>query len=167
MNALMIPSPCRPWRLAAGLLACIGCAHARTDESPILANLSFEQLSQIQIITASKRPESAADTAAAVYVLTGEEIHRVGATSLPEALRYVPGVEVAMIDSSRWAVSARGFNGQFANQLLVMMDGRSIYNPSFGGVFWVGQDYLLDDIDRIEVVRGPGGTLWGANAVNG
>ena len=137
--------------LPASLDAADAANTANTATNSTFANLSFEQLAQIQIITASKRLESVADTPAAVFVLTGEDIHRMGVTSLPEALRYVPGVEVAMIDSSRWAVSARGFNGQFANQLLVMIDGRSIYNPSFGGVYWVGQDYLLDDIDRIEV----------------
>lgn len=135
--------------------------------SPILANLTFEQLSQIQITTATKRPETLASTPAAVYVLTGEELQRLGVTTFPDALRYVPGMETAMIDSSHWAVASRGFNGQFANQLLVMMDGRSLYSPAFGGVFWNVQDYLFSDIDRIEVVRGPGGALWGANAVNG
>ena len=136
-------------------------------EPPVLTNLSFEQLSQIQITTAAKRPEALADTAAAVSVLTGEDIHRLGVTTLPDALRYVPGMDVGLISSSTFGVSARGFGGQFANQLLVMMDGRSIYNPSFGGVYWQAQDTLFEDIDRIEVVRGPGGALWGANAVNG
>lgn len=136
-------------------------------EAPVLTNLSFEQLSQIQITTAAKRPEALADTAAAVSVLTGEDIHRLGVTTLPDALRYVPGMDVAMSTASLFAVSARGFGGAYANQLLVMMDGRSIYDPTFGGVLWNAQDTLFEDIDRIEVVRGPGGALWGANAVNG
>ncbi len=136
-------------------------------ESPVLANLSFEELSQIQVTTASKRSEALADTAAAVSVLTDEDIHRLGVTTFPDALRYVPGMDVAMISASQWGVSARGFNGQYANQLLVMMDGRSVYNPSYGGVNWRMPDAVLEDVERIEVVRGPGGTLWGANAVNG
>jgi iron complex outermembrane receptor protein len=132
-----------------------------------LSRLSFEELSQIQVTIATKRPESLNDTPAAVYVLTGDELCRSGATTLPDALRCVPGLDVAMVNSSQWAVSSRGFNGQYANQLLVMMDGRSIYNPSFGGVIWDAQDTIFEDVDRIEVVRGPGGALWGANAVNG
>ena len=163
----ILPARCRRCQPALGLLVCLINAPAWSGETNVLANLSFEQLSQIQVTTAAKRPEPLADTPAAVYVLTGDEIHRLGVTTLPEALRYVPGIDVGMIDASHWAVAARGFNGQFANQLLVMMDGRSIYNPSFGGVFWNAQDYLLEDLDRIEVVRGPGGALWGANAVNG
>lgn len=153
-------------------LASVSLALAATNdttfgEPKILANLSLQQLSQIEIITASKRPETLAITPAAVSVLTGEEIRHLGVTTLPDALRYVPGVDVAMINGSQWAVASRGFNGQYANQLLAMMDGRSIYNPSFGGVIWAAQDTLFEDIERIEVVRGPGGTLWGANAVNG
>lgn len=144
-----------------------GVAADSLTNEPILANLSFEQLSQIQVITASKRPEALASTPAAVYVLTDDDIHRLGVTTMPDALRYVPGMDVAMINSSQWGVAARGFNGQYANQLLVMMDGRSVYNPSFGGVNWRMPDAVLEDLERIEVVRGPGGTLWGANAVNG
>ncbi|MGC3958854.1 MAG: Plug domain-containing protein [Verrucomicrobiota bacterium] len=92
--------------------------------------------------------------------MTDEDVHRSGVTTLPDALRYVPGVDVAMIGSSIWGVAARGFNGQYANQLLVMMDGRSVYNPSYGGVNWRMPDVILEDLERIEVVRGPGGTLW-------
>lgn len=140
---------------------------ASGQEPAPFGNLSLEQLSQIQIVTASKRPETLANTPSAVYVLSGGDIDRLGVTTLPDALRYIPGMDVAMINSSQWSVSARGFNGQYANQLLVMMDGRSIYNPSFGGVIWGAQDTFFEDIDRIEIVRGPGGALWGANAVNG
>ncbi len=133
----------------------------------MLANLSFEELSQIQVITVSKRPEPLADAPAAVRVVTGEDIQRSGATSLPEALRVVPGLNVAQINNSAWAIGARGFQWQYASKMLVMQDGRSLYSPMFGGVFWDQQDYLLEDIDRIEVVLGPGGSMWGANAVNG
>lgn len=158
------------WRSWSAVVAACGelvSSATGAEDPPLFANLSFEQLSRIEITTASKRAEALAETPAAVHVLTGEEIRRLGATTLPDALRYVPGVDVAMINSSQWAVAARGFNGQYANQLLVMMDGRSIYNPAFGGVIWGAQDTFFEDIDRIEIVRGPGGALWGANAVNG
>lgn len=105
--------------------------------------------------------------AAAVFVVTDEDLRRSGVTSIPEALRLVPGLQVARIDANKWAISARGFNGRFANHLLVLIDGRSIYSPMFAGVFWDVQDTLLEDIERIEVIRGPGAALWGANAVNG
>ncbi|MBM4053244.1 MAG: hypothetical protein FJ264_00940 [Planctomycetes bacterium] len=99
--------------------------------------------------------------------ITEEDIRRSGVTTIPELLRMVPGLNVAQIDTNRWAISSRGFNGRFANMLLVMIDGRSVYTPLFSGVYWDVQDTLLEDIERIEIVRGPGGTLWGANAVNG
>lgn len=120
-----------------------------------------------QIFSLSKKKENAFDAPSATYVLGSEEIRRSGATSIPEALRLVPGLQVAKIDGHKWAISARGFNGQFSNKLLVMIDGRIIYTPVFSGVFWDIQDYVMEDIDRIEVVKGPGGTIWGANAVNG
>ncbi len=106
-------------------------------------------------------------TPAAIYVLTQEDIRRSGATTIPELLRLVPGVEVARIDSDHWAVGVRGFGGEFSKSLLVLIDGRSVYSPLFAGVYWQVQDTLLEDVDRIEVIRGPGGTIWGANAVNG
>ena len=107
------------------------------------------------------------ETPAAVYVVTHDEIARSGATSVPEVLRMVPGLEVAQIDANKWAVSARGFNSRFANKMLIMIDERSIYNPVYSGTLWDQNDLLLEDIDRIEIVRGPGATMWGANAVNG
>jgi outer membrane cobalamin receptor len=107
------------------------------------------------------------NTPAAIYVLTQEDIRRSGATTIPELLRLVPGVEVARIDSDHWAVGIRGFGSQFSKSVLVLIDGRSVYSPLFAGVYWQVQDTLLEDIDRIEVIRGPGGTIWGANAVNG
>lgn len=121
----------------------------------------------LQVTSVARQAQPLAQAAAAVFVLTEEDIRRSGATTIPEALRMVPGLQVARIDGRRWAVSSRGFNGEFANKLLVLMDGRSIYTPLFSGVFWDTQDTVLEDIDRIEVIRGPGASLWGANAVNG
>ena len=129
--------------------------------------LSIEDLMNLEVTTVSKKAQKLSDTAAAVFVITQSDIQRSGATSIPEALRMAPGVEVARIDASKWAVTVRGFNGRFANKLLVLMDGRTLYTPTFSGVFWHMQDTLLEDIDRIEVIRGPGASLWGANAVNG
>jgi iron complex outermembrane receptor protein len=132
-----------------------------------LLDLSIEELLHVEITSASKKTQQISDIAAAVFVITRDDIRRSGATSIPELLRLAPGIEVAQIDSNKWAVTARGFNGRFANKLLVLMDGRALYTPSFGGVFWDVQDTLLDDIERIEIIRGPGGAIWGANAVNG
>ena len=105
--------------------------------------------------------------AAAVYVITQEDIRRSGVTTIPESLRLAPGVQVARVDSSHWAVSIRGFSSTLSRSMLVLIDGRSVYSPLFAGTFWDVQDVMLEDIDRIEVIRGPGGTIWGANAVNG
>jgi iron complex outermembrane receptor protein len=132
-----------------------------------LTSLSLEDLMNIKVTSVSRRPQSVAESAAAVFVITQDDIRRSGVTSIPEALRMVPGIEVASIDANKWAITARGFNGRFANKLIVMIDGRSVYTPLFSGVFWDAQDTVLEDIDRIEVVRGPGASLWGANAVNG
>jgi iron complex outermembrane receptor protein len=130
-------------------------------------DMELEQLMNIRVETASRKSESLIKTAAAMHVITQDDIRRMGATSLPEVLRGVPGLHIAQIDSNNWAVSIRGLNDRFSNSLLVMIDGRSIYNPLFGGVYWNMHETLLEDIERIEVVRGPGGTVWGANAVNG
>jgi len=138
-----------------------------TVASANLADLSLEELMNIEVYSAAKKTQKLSDSAAAAYVLTQEDIRRSGVTNVPEALRLVPGVEVAHIDSNKWAISIRGFNDRFANKLLVLIDGRSVYTPLFAGVYWDVQDLVLEDIDRIEVIRGPGGTLWGANAVNG
>ena len=132
-----------------------------------LKQLTLEQLGDVEVTTASKEPEEVWQTPAAVYVITQEDIRRSGATSIPEVLRLVPGVEVARIDSDHWAVGVRGFGGEFSKSLLVLIDGRSVYSPLFSGVYWQVQDTMLEDIERIEVIRGPGGTIWGANAVNG
>jgi iron complex outermembrane receptor protein len=130
-------------------------------------DLPLEQLLEMDVRTASRKAERLQDVAAAVFVITREDIERSGVTSLPEALRLAPGIEVARLSNTRWAVSARGFNGRFANKLLVLLDGRSIYSPLFSGVLWEMEDTMLEDIDRIEVIRGPGAALWGSNAVNG
>jgi len=129
--------------------------------------MSLKDLVNIEVTSVSKRAEKASEAAAALFVITSEDIRRSGATSIPEALRMVPGVQVARSTSTGWAVSARGFNDQFSNKLLVLVDGRSVYNPQFSGVWWDAQSQMLDNIDRIEVIRGPGATLWGAEAVNG
>lgn len=136
-------------------------------EEPDLASLSLEQLMAMEVTSVSKRPETLSTAAAAIYVITREDIRRSGMTSLPDLLRQVPGLDVAQSDASHWAVSARGFNSVYSSKLLVLLDGRSIYSPFFSGVIWDVQDPPLEDIERIEVIRGPGGTLWGANAVNG
>ena len=130
-------------------------------------SMSLEELGNIEITSVSKRSEKASEVAAAVHVITQDDIERSGATSIPEALRLAPGVNVARAGAGQWAISIRGFNAQFTNKLLVLIDGRSVYTPLFAGVFWDIQDTLLEDIERIEVIRGPGGTIWGANAVNG
>ncbi|MCD6527964.1 MAG: TonB-dependent receptor [Desulfuromonas sp.] len=139
--------------------------------SPVFANdlldMDFEDLLNIQVSSASKTPTSLMKTAAAVAVISREDIHRSGASNIPEVLRMVSGVQVAQLDANRWAVTIRGFNGQTANKLLVMIDGRSIYTPTFSGTYWDTLDVSLEEIERIEVVRGPGAALWGANAVNG
>jgi iron complex outermembrane receptor protein len=132
-----------------------------------LLSLSIEDLMQIEVTSVSKHAQKLSEAPAAVTVLTSEDIRRSGMTTIPDMLRMVPGLHVASIDSHTWAVTARGFNGQFANKLLVMIDGRTVYTPLFSGVYWDVQDLVLEDIDRIEVVRGPGGSVWGANAVNG
>lgn len=132
-----------------------------------LLNLSLEELTNIEVTSVSKKAEKQTEAAAAIYVITQDDIRRSGATEIPELLRGVPGVVVTQAGAHDWTVSARGFNDQFANKLLVLMDGRTIYSPLFSGVIWDAQDTMLEDIERIEVIRGPGATLWGANAVNG
>ncbi|MFO1423670.1 MAG: TonB-dependent receptor [Candidatus Competibacteraceae bacterium] len=145
-----------------GLLAGSAAATA-----PDLTGFSIEDLMQVKVVSAAKVEQALQDTASAVFVITADDIRRSGVTNVMEALRLAPGVEVARIDSSRWAITIRGFNGRFANKLLVLIDGRTVYNTQFSGVYWEIQDLFLPDIERIEVVRGPGGALWGANAVNG
>jgi iron complex outermembrane receptor protein len=132
-----------------------------------LKKLTLDELQQIEVTSVSKRPEKLATTASAIQVITSEDIQRAGVTSVPEALRLAANLQVAQVDSRSWAISARGFNSTSANKLLVLIDGRAVYTPLYSGVFWDVQDTLLEDLDRIEVISGPGATLWGANAVNG
>jgi iron complex outermembrane recepter protein len=165
----------RAGRHGRGVLLALVCltgvaavAGGSTNELPAdFTDLSIEELINLRVTSVSKKETVLSQSAAAIAVVTQDDIRRLGVTSLPEALRLVPGMDVAQINSHEWAVSARGFSGQFANKLLVMVDGRSVYGTGFGGVVWGVQDVLLEDLDRIEVIRGPGGTLWGANAVNG
>src|SRR6266516_4160343 len=160
-----------PKRMVLVFVACAGSALAQTylaSRAPSeLKKLSLEELLNIEVTSVSRRPEKLSETASAIQVITQEDIRRSGATSLPEALRLAPNLQVAQVDSHDWAISARGFNNTLANKLLVMIDGRAVYTPLYAGVFWEVQNVLLEDVDRIEVVSGPGGTLWGANAVNG
>jgi iron complex outermembrane receptor protein len=151
--------------VAAGAAIFTTPANAQDALDPF--SLSPEELFSAEVISASRTPQSVWEAPAAIYVLTGEAIARSGATSIAEALRLVPGLQVARTGASGWAVSVRGFNNPLANKLLVLVDGRESYDPLFSGVYWDVQDTVLQDIDRIEVIRGPGASLWGANAVNG
>jgi len=155
--------------LVASGVVCLPLAAAVQPDGPSaqLKSLSLEQLGEVEITTVSKRPEEVWQTPAAASVVTADDVRRSGATSIPELLRLVPGVEVARSQSGEWAVGIRGFNSGFSKDLLVLIDGRSVYTPLFEGVYWDVQDLVLEDIERIEVIRGPGGTIWGPNAVNG
>ena len=155
-----------PFLLALPLLCIHGGAQTVAYASS-LADLSLEQLSQVQVTSVSGRPENLRDAAASVFVITAEDIRRSAATSLPEALRLAPNLHVARTSAGQYAISASCFNNSIANKLLVLIDGRTIYSTLFAGVFWDMHDLVLEDIERIEVISGPGGTLWGANAVNG
>jgi len=132
-----------------------------------LKRLSLDELQAIEVTSVSKHPEKLSGAASSIQVITGDDIRRAGATSLPEALRLASNLQVAQVDSRAWAITARGFNNSSANKLLVLVDGRAVYTPLHAGVFWDVQDTLLEDIERIEVISGPGATLWGDNAVNG
>ena len=174
MVSVRVPS-CRPTQrrirhraaqacLLTSLLS-LGVPLARSQ--PDLTEASLEQLMNVQVTSVSKKEQKLARTAAAVFVITQQDIQRSGATNIPDLLRMVPGVQVARIDANAWAISIRGFNTRYSNKVLVLIDGRSVYSPSFSGVFWEQQGLPLEDIERIEVIRGPGATVWGANAVNG
>jgi len=154
-------------------LFCLGALPAQGDDLLVsdrlqrLKGMKIQELLDVSVTSVSRRPQKYADAAAALFVISSEDIRRSGATRIPELLRMVPGIEVAQIDANKWAISSRGFNGRYASKLLVQLDGRTLYTPLYSGVYWDAQDTLLDDIERIEVIRGPGATLWGANAVNG
>src|SRR3984893_14731906 len=151
--------------LAAALLMAIP---VWSQEKPKdLAEKSIEDLMNMEVTSVSKKEQKLSSVAAAIFVITQEDIRRSGATNIPDLLRMVPGMDVAQINANAWATSARAFNSQFADKLLVLIDGRAVYTPINGGVYWDTQDVPLEDIERIEVVRGPGGTVWGSNAVNG
>ena len=158
-----LASLCRCAGVTALILATSAMAVGRID----LTELSLEELMDLEVTSVSRKAEKLAEAAAAVAVITREDMRRSGATSLPAALRLAPGLHVVRSDASKWGVAARGFNGHFVDKLLVLIDGRSVYTPLFSGVFWEVQDLVLEDVERIEVIRGPGATLWGANAVNG
>ena len=132
-----------------------------------LKQMSLEELSQIDITSVSKEPKEAFQTPVAIYVITSDDIRRSGANSIPEALRLAPGVEVARIDANKWSVGIRGFGSRLSRSVLVLIDGRTVYTTLLAGTYWEVQDTVMDDIDRIEIIRGPGGTIWGPNAVNG
>jgi iron complex outermembrane receptor protein len=172
-RAWLVLDRARPIRLpsfasVALILALQNVPALAQNSNPIdLTQASLEDLLKIQVTSVSKKEEPLSNAGAAVFVITQEDIRRSGATSIPDLLRMVPGVDVARVNASAWAISIRGFNDVFANKVLVLVDGRSVYNPMTSGVDWRVQDVPLEDIERIEVIRGPGGTVWGANAVNG
>jgi len=151
------------------LSACVQAFAADTNSvnADDLLDMSIEELMDIEVTTVSRKGDTLFKSPAAVTVITSEDIRRSGHQSIPEVLRMVPGIHVAKIDSNKWAITARGFNDRYAQKLLVLIDGRTVHTPLFSGVYWDVQDLMLEDVERIEVVKGPGGTLWGANAVNG
>lgn len=132
-----------------------------------LTNMGLEALMNIEVTSVAKKPQKKSEAAAAVFVITNKDLRRWGVTNIPDALRRVPGLQVARIDANKWAITSRGFNSRFANKLLVLIDGRTVYTPLFAGVYWDANLVMLEDVEQIEIIRGPGGTLWGANAVNG
>src|SRR6267154_5812698 len=161
---------CSRYRVTVAVTAFLGAtlpapALAQQVLASNLADLSLEELTNIEITSVSKHEERLADAPASVFVITAEDIRRSGAASLTEALRLAPNLQVAQVNASGYAISARGFNNTAANKLLVLIDGRSVYSPLFSGVFWDAQNVMLEDVERIEVISGPGATLWGTNAV--
>jgi iron complex outermembrane receptor protein len=156
-----------PRRVAILAVLTASSSWAQQPKDDDLSQVSLEDLMNIQVTSVSKKEQKLSKTGAAIFVITQDDIRRSGATNIPDLLRLAPGVDVARVDANRWAISIRGFNDQHANKVLVLVDGRSLHNSSFSGVFWDMVDVPLEDIERIEVIRGPGGTVWGANAVNG
>jgi iron complex outermembrane recepter protein len=157
-------------RFASAGLVLFSLAHTAAygqAPQPDLTKLNLQDLVNLEVTSVSKKAQRVSATAAAIFVITQEDISRSGALNIPDLLRRVPGLNVAQISASAWAISARGFNDHFTDKLLVMLDGRSVYTPTFSGVYWDGLDLPLEDIERIEIIRGPGGSSWGANAVNG
>ena len=164
-SALLV---CRDWLCASAIwltLPTVGlCQNSATQD---LTQLSLEDLSDIQVTSVSRKPQELSAVGAAVFVITQDDIRHSGATNIPDVLRMVPGVHVAQMDANTWAISIRGFTDRYGDKVLVLIDGRSVYTPTSSGVNWDQQDVPLEDIERVEVIRGPGGTVWGANAVNG
>ncbi len=154
---------------AVGLMAATGFAVPAGAMEPVekYMDLPLEDLMTLQVVSVSRKRQQLGEVASAVFVITREDIHRSGVTTIPEALRMAPGIQVARIDANKWVIASRGFGSQFSNKLLVMIDGRTVYSPSYSGVYWDARDTVLEDIDRIEVIRGPGASVWGANTVNG
>jgi iron complex outermembrane recepter protein len=153
--------------LAGVLLGSLVGTGSAQEAQPDLSNLSLETLSSTQITSISRKEQKLTEAAGAIYVISSEDIRRSGLTNIAELLRTVPGLDVAQIDANKWAITGRGFNERFADKMLVLMDGRTLYTPLTSGVNWDVQETMLEDIERIEVIRGPGATLWGSNAVNG
>jgi iron complex outermembrane receptor protein len=161
-------SPLAAALLAAGLLAGThGYAQQQLADGRNFIDMSLEELSNLEVTSVSRRGEPVSGAAASIFVITADDIRNAGVRRLPEALRLAPNLQVAALNSGQYAISARGFNNTVSNKLLVMIDGRTVYSPLFSGVFWEQQDVMLEDVERIEVISGPGGALWGANAVNG
>ncbi len=152
--------------LALGLCG-PGEAFAQTPAPRDLTQISIEDLMNVEVTSVSRKEQTLSKTGAAVFVVTQDDIRRSGAANIPDVLRMVPGVTVARIDANAWAITIRGFNSRYSDKILVLIDGRSVYSPGFSGVYWDQIDVPLEDIERIEVIRGPGGTVWGANAMNG
>jgi iron complex outermembrane recepter protein len=172
-SALSWSTTCRPLRCVLPFVLLFGgvfeaCASTNPEQSanPV-KELTLEQLGNVEVTSVSKAPEQVRKTAAAIYVITQEEIRRSGVTELPDALRLAPGVEVARIDSNKWSIGIRGFGSRLSRDVLVLIDGRTVYSTLLAGTYWEVQNVLLEDVDRIEIIRGPGGTIWGPNAVNG
>lgn len=157
----------RSTRSRIGIALLVAAALPGYGQAPDLTQKSLEDLMNIEVTSVSKKEQRSSEVAAAIFVISAQDIRRSGALDIPDLLRMVPGLDVAQIDAGKWAISARGFNDQYSDKLLVMIDGRTVYNPEFAGVFWDSQNVPLDTIDRIEVIRGPGAAVWGSNAVNG
>src|SRR5277367_5505651 len=162
----------RAWRVVrAGVLAAILASPSSPawsqQKSTDLTEQSLEDLMNVEVTSVSKTAQTLSRTAAAVFVISPEDISRSGARNIPDLLRMVPGMDVSEINGNTWAINVRGFNARFSNDLLVLVDGRPVYTQTFGGVFWDVLNLPLEDVERIEVIRGPGGSVWGANAVNG
>lgn len=162
----------RAWRVVrigalVAILASTALPAWTQQKSADLTEQSLEELMNVAVTSVSKTKETLSRTASAVFVIPPEDIIRSGARNIPDLLRMVPGMDVSQINANTWAVSARGFNGRFSNKLLVLVDGRPVYTQTFGGVFWDVLGLRLENIERIEVISGPGGSVWGSNAVNG